>query len=186
VLDVLAGGTTSIDLTDALQGDPAAIVLNADAPITAGARVTLRNPDIFGDQLYLAAASPMNAPAVVPDNRTTSDLDTRLVLSAPFGAATAVVTGFSGGEEWAAGRVDLGAETTQVLTIEPPKTNGRRAGSYGLVITPSGDAPLYGVRMLDEEGPRGPLVSSFPLTAARLLAEVRDAYPDVAVGTVSQ
>ena len=54
---------------------------------------------------------------------------------------------------------------------------------FDVEITPSDDGVLYGVRMLDEEGPRGPLVTSFPLTTARLLAEVPESYPNVVVGS---
>ena len=183
VLDVPAEGVTSVDLTDALRGEAASVVISSDVPVTAGARVQLRDPDIFGDVLFLAAAAPLTAPAVVPDNRSTGDLQTRLIFSAPESAAGAEVTAFARGREWDAGRVDLGSSTTEVLTIEAPMIGGKRVDSYGLVITPSGDGPLYGVRFLDEEGPRGPLVTSFPLTTARLLAEVPVAYPDVVVGS---
>ncbi|MCZ3387056.1 MAG: DUF5719 family protein, partial [Actinomycetia bacterium] len=184
VVDVPAGGVASVDLTEAMRGDAAAISLTSDVPITAGARVELKNPDIFGDLLYLAAAGPLDAPAVVPDNRTSADLQTRLILTAPESAATAVVTGFAGGQEWTAGRVELAPGTTQVVTVRPPRGQGERGDSYGLVVTPGGAGPLYGVRMLDEEGPRGPLVTSFPLTTARLLAQVPEAFPDIAVGTM--
>lgn len=183
VVDVPAAGVASVDLTEALRGDPAALVLTSDVPITAGAKVELKNPDIFGDVLFLAAASPVAAPAVVPDNRTSADLQTRLILTAPEAGATAVVTGFAGGREWTASRVELAPGTTQVITVRPPKVKGTRVDSYGLVVTPGGGGPLYGVRMLDEEGPRGPLITSFPLTTARLLAEVPEAFPDIAVGT---
>jgi Family of unknown function (DUF5719) len=183
VVDVPAGGVASVDLTKALREEPAAIVIDSDVPVTAGARVELRNPDIFGDVLFLAAAAPLDAPAVVPDNRTTEDLTTRLILSAPEGATSVSVTGFAQGRDWNAGRVDLDAGTTRVLTIDPPKrSGGRPIESFGLVVTPRGDEPLYVVRMLDEEGPRGPLVTSFPLRTARLQVEVPEAYPDVAAG----
>ena len=181
-VNVPAEGVTSVDLTEALRDEPAAIVISADAPVTAGARVELRDPDIFGDVMFLAAAAPLVAPAVVPDNRTTQDLETRLIFSAPEGAAGAEVTAFAGGREWDAGRVSLAPSTTEVLTIDPPTVRGKTVDSYGLVVTPTGSGPLYGVRFLDEEGPRGPLVTSFPLTTARLLAQVPVAYPDVAVG----
>lgn len=183
VVDVPAGGVASVDLTEALREEPAAIVISSDAPVTAGARVELRNPDIFGDLLFLAAAAPLDAPAVVPDNRTSEDLTTRLILSAPEGATSASVTGFAQGRDWNAGRVDLAAGTTDGLAIDPPKSQGGRPiESFGLIVTPHGDEPLYVVRMLDEEGPRGPLVTSFPLRTARLQVEVPEAYPDVAAG----
>ena len=184
VVEVPAAGVASVDLTEALRGDPAAIVISSDAPVTAGARVELKNPDIFGDVLFLAAAGSLDAPAVVPDNRTSPDLQTRLILTAPEAGATAVVNGFAGGQEWTASRVELAPGTTQVVTVVPPKVKGQRVDSYGLVVTPGGDGSLYGVRMLDEEGSRGPLVTSFPLTTARLLAEVPESFPDIAVGTV--
>lgn len=184
VVDVPAGGVTSVDLTDALRGDPAAVVVSSDVPVTAGARVVLENPDIFGDLLFLAAAPPLDAPAVVPDNRTTKDLQTRLVVTAPEGAGGVTVNGFGQGQDWGAGRLEVPAGTTRVLTIEPPKEKGKPVASYGLVVTPIGDEPVYVVRMLDEEGPRGPLVTSFPLTTARLLAAIPDTYPDVSVGTL--
>ena len=183
IVDVPEQGVASVDLTEALRGDPAAIVLSSDVPVSAGARVLLKNPDIFGDVLFLAAAGPLEAAAVVPDNRSTKDLQTRLILTAPESAATAVITGFARGREWTAGRVSLDAGTTKVVTVDARKIKGKRVDSYGLVVTPGGTGALYGVRMLDEEGPRGPLVSSFPLTTARLLAEVPEAFPEIVVGS---
>ena len=105
IVDVPEQGVASVDLTEALRGDPAAIVLSSDAPVTAGARVLLKDPGLFGDVLFLAGADPLDAAAVVPDNRSTKDLQTRLILSAPDSAATAVITGFAKGKEWTAGRV---------------------------------------------------------------------------------
>lgn len=183
VVEVPTGGVASVDLTEALRDQAAAVVLHSDVPVTAGARVELKDPDLFGDLLFLGAAAPLDAPAVVPDNRSTKDLATRLILSAPGGSVSATVTGFAQGDDWGAGKVDLAAGTTSVLTIEPPKgERGKPIESFGLIVTPHGEAPLYAVRMLDEQGARGPLVTSFPLTTARLAVEVPDAYPDVAAG----
>jgi hypothetical protein len=189
VVQVPAGGVTSVNLTEALQGEASSIVLASDVPVTAGARVVLENPDIFGDALYLAAAESLSAPAVVPDNRTTKDLQTRLLFTAVAAPAAATVTAFAGGEEWTLGTVQLAADTTQVLTVEPHQVQGRTIRSFGLVVTPTTGSPgtssLYVVRMLDEEGPRGPLVTSFPLRTARLLATIPASYPDVPIGAGS-
>jgi hypothetical protein len=188
VVDVPAGGVASVDLTKALRGEAAAVLISSDTPVTAGARVVLRDPKIFGDTLFLAAAPPLNQTAVVPDNRATKDLATRLILTAPTQGAGAVVTGFAGGQDWTAGRIRLDTGTTGVLTVRPPPAKLSKGShnieSFGLVVTPTGDGQLYGVRMLDEQGPRGPLVTSFPLRTARLQAKVRESYPDIAVGTV--
>jgi len=181
VFDVPAGGVESVDLTKALRGEPAAVLLESDVPVTAGARVFLEQPDIFGDVLFLAASPPLSAPAVVPDNRITDDLATRLVLSAPGGPARVEVTAFAGDLQVPVAQVELAAGTTKSVTVHPPK----KLQEFGLVVTPLPDSSLvYGVRMLDEEGPRGPLVTSFPLRAARLIATVPVAIPDVRAGTV--
>jgi hypothetical protein len=172
----------SVDLTKALRGEPAALLVKSDVPVTAGARVFLEQPDIFGDVLFLAASPPLSAPAVVPDNRITADLATRLVLSAPEGPASVKVTAFAGDRQLPVANVELAAGTTKSVTVHPPK----KLREFGLVVTPlAGSSPVYGVRMLDEEGPRGPLVTSFPLRAARLIATVPVAISDVSAGTVN-
>jgi len=181
VVDVPGATVRTVDLTEALDGDPAAVLLSSDQPVTAGVRVMLRRPSYFGDTLFLAAVPPLGAAAVVPDNRDTADLSTRLVLTAPEGAATVEVSTFVGARIEAPVSVPLAAGTTTWLTVEAPKGRQR----FGLVVTPqAGSGPVYGVRMLDEEGPRGPLVTSLPLRTARLTAVVPEAVPDIAAGTV--
>ena len=181
IIDVPAGGVKSVDLTAALRGEPAALLLESDVPVTAGARVFLEQPDIFGDMLFLAASPPLSAPAVVPDNRITADLVTRLILSAPEGPGRVKVTAFAGDQQLPVATVELAAGTTSSVMVRPPQ----ELRQFGLVVTPLPDSgAVYGVRMLDEEGPRGPLVTSFPLRAARLIATVPVAISDVGAGTV--
>ena len=180
VVEVPAGGVQSVDLTKAMRDQPGAVIVTSDVPVTAGARVFLKAPDFYGDALYLAASPALEAPAVVPDNRITSDLATRLILSAPGDAATVKLTVFAGDRQVPAGRVELAAGSSESVTVDPPQ----RLRNFGLVVTPeAGSGPVYGVRMLDEQGPRGPLVTSFPLRSARLLATLPQTVPDVAVGS---
>ncbi len=182
VVDVPAGGMTSVDLTKSLRREAAAVLVESDAPVTAGARVVLKDPDLFGDTLFLAASRPFVADAVVPDNRLTKDLQTRLVLTAASTDAAVTVKVFAGTRSVQVAHVELAAQTTRTLTIRPPKDMHR----FGLIVKPDpGSGPVYGVRMLDEQGARGPLVTSFPLRAARLVATVPEAVPDVVAGTVS-
>ena len=179
VVEVPAGGVKSVDLTKALRGEQAAVMIESDVPVTAGARVFLQDPDIFGDTLFLAASQPLTASAVVPDNRISDDLATRLILSAPEVAATVTITAFAEGTQVPVETVELASGTTGEFTIKPPGN----LLEFGLVITPqAGSGPVYGVRMLDEEGPRGPLVTSFPLRTARLVATVPVTVPNIAAG----
>jgi len=183
VVDVPAGGVKSVDLTAALRGQPATVLVQSDVPVTAGARVFLKDPNFFGDSLFLAASPALSAPAVVPDNRITKDLATRVILSAPGAAATVKITAFAGDTQVPVETVEVPAGSTREVTVVPPKHLKR----FGLVLTPqTGSGPVYGVRMLDEQGPRGPLVTSFPLRAARLIATVPVTVPDVVAGTVNQ
>lgn len=181
-VDVPAGGVATVDLTDALRGQSAAVIVDSDAPVTAGARVLLKDPDMFGDTLFLAASRPFSADAVVPDNRVTKDLLTRLVLTATDRPAAVTVKAFSGSRTVEVAHVQLAAETTQTVTIRPPP----HLHAFGLIVSPDpGLGGIYGVRMLDEQGSRGPLITSFPLRSARLVATVPDSVPNVAAGTVS-
>jgi len=178
VLEVSAGSVTSFDLTGVLRGQAAALMLESDVPITAGAKVVLRRPDFYGDMLFVSASEALTAAAVVPENETTQDLATRLVLTAPQGAATVDVSAFNASDS-ADSTVTIPAGTTTVFTVKPPQGQPR----YGLVVTPRpGSGPVVGVRFIDEEGARGPLVSALPLRAARLTALVREAVPQLTAG----
>ncbi|MFZ0323178.1 MAG: DUF5719 family protein [Actinomycetes bacterium] len=178
VLEVPAGTVKSFDLTGSLRGQAASLSLQSDVPVTAGARVLLKRPSYYGDVLFLSAAAPLSDAAVVPDNETTTDLQTRLVLTAPEESATVAVSAFNATTSRRT-VVTIDAGTTKVVTIKPPQGMRR----YGLVVTPApGSGPVVGVRFLDEEGSRGPLVSALPLRAARLTALVRPAIPELTSG----
>ncbi len=178
VLEVPAGSVASFDLTEALRGQAASLLLESDVPVTAGARVLLKRPDYYGDVLFLSAADALSAAAVVPENQTTDDLATRLVLTAPESAASVEVKAFNQTDSDTT-TVSIEGGTTQVVTVTPPPGLRR----YGLVITPlPGSGPVVGVRFIDEEGARGPLVSALPLRAARLTAVVREAVPELTAG----
>ena len=182
VLDVRAGTVATFDLTKDLRGQPAAVRLTSTEPVVAGARVLLRRPGAYGDTLFLAAATPLSTAAVVPDNRTTTDLATRLLLTAPEGDATVVVSAFDG-TQTTDRTLTIAGGTTRGLSVADP---GRGTG-FGLVVAPAaGSPPVVGVRFLDEEGSRGPLVSALPLRPARITALVRPAVPQLDAGMPGQ
>jgi len=178
VIDVKAGQVTSLDLTKQLRGQPATVVLSSTEPVVAGARVLLQRPHAYGDTLYLAAATPLTQAAVVPDNATAKDLATRLVLSAPKGQASVDVFAFDGARS-SHRPLTIATGSTRVVTVANPGTGA----GFGIVVTPTpGSGPVVGVRFLDEEGSRGPLVTATPLIPARLTAVVRQAVPDLTTG----
>jgi hypothetical protein len=182
VLDIRAGTVGSFDLTKSLRDQAATVRLVSDQPIVAGGRMLLRRPGYYGDVMFLAAAQPLTTAAVVPDNRATEDLVTRLVLTAPGEAARVSIEAFDAADEEQR-TVVVAAGSTRVVTVDDP---GSGKG-FGLVVTPDpGAGPVVGVRYLDEEGSRGPLVTALPLRAARITALVRQAEPWVAAGMAGQ
>ncbi len=188
-LDVRGGSVRQLDLTDALRGQPAALLVTSDAPIVAGAKVLLKRPGFFGDSMYLAATNPLQAPAVVPDNITTSNLNTRLVISAPSTQVSVQVLAYDATGKERTLDVTVPAGTTKEITVLPPRSppgttiKGARYRRFGMIVTPEpGSGPLYAVRMQDEEGSRGPLVSALPLVAARLRVPLFPAVPNTVAG----
>ena len=161
--------------------------MSSDVPVTAGARVLLKDPDIFGDVLFLAAADPLDAPAVVPDNRTTKDLQTRLILSAPDAGATAVISGFAAGRGVDGRERVTGVGCHDRCTIVPPTDDQGQEGRYLRPRRhPRGQRVV--VRGPDARRRRhraAPWCRRFPCTTARLLAEVPEAFPDISVGSTN-
>jgi hypothetical protein len=79
--------------------------------------------------------------------------------------------------------VTVPAGSIRVITVEPPKNTTR----FGLLVTPLlGSGPVFGVRWLDEQGPRGPLVSALPLRTSPLSVLVPDTVSDPAAGTLAR
>ena len=188
-MDVRGGTVRQLDLTNALRSQPAALLVTSDAPVVAGAKVLLKRPSYFGDSMYLAATASLRAAAVVPDNITTANLATRLILSAPATEVTVQVLTYDANGKERTTDVTVSAGTTKALEVLPPSVapgtpvTGQRYRRFGMVITPqSGSGALYAVRMQDEEGSRGPLVSALPLLAARLQVPVYPAAPTVLAG----
>lgn len=188
-LDVRGGSVRQLDLTTALRSQPAALLVTSDAPVVAGAKVLLKRPGAFGDSMYLAGTPPLEAAAVVPDNITTSSLATRLVLSAPEQEVKVQVLAYDSAGKERTTDVTLPAGTTRAVEVLPPgiepgtPIKGDRYRRFGMVVTPQpGSGPLYAVRMQDEEGARGPLVSALPLLAARLQVPLYPAVPTAVAG----
>jgi hypothetical protein len=188
-LDVRSGSVRQVDLTKPLRSEPAALLVTSDQPVTAGVKVVLKRPGYFGDAMYLAATAGLTASAVVPDNIATADLTTRLIISAPTGDAEVQVLTYNANGKQRTITVTVPAGTTRALAVAPPTVapgepiKGNRYRRFGMVVTPlAGSAPIYAVRMQDEEGSRGPLVSALPLLAARLTVPLLPAAPTGVAG----
>jgi hypothetical protein len=188
-LDIRSGSVRQVDLTKPLRRQPAALLVTSDTPVTAGAKVVLKRPGYYGDSMYLAATDGLTGSAVVPDNITTADLTTRLIISAPTGDADVQVFTYTANGKQRTVTISVPGGTTRAIAVGPPTVNpgepvkGTRYRRFGMVVTPTaGSAPIFAVRMQDEEGSRGPLVSALPLLAARLTVPLLPAAPSGVAG----
>jgi hypothetical protein len=168
-VDVLAGSTSTFDLSTGIGGQPAALVLTSDVPIIAGMKIT--GTGLSQDVAFTAGASPIDLGSVVADNRVTRKQESRLVLSAPFAAATLkvqLVPKRGAVPEPVEVKVPA-ARTKEVKLAAPP---GGESG-FSVVIQPQpGSGPVYGGRVLVEDTPSGQLITDQPLAPATIWALV--------------
>nr|BFE86690.1 hypothetical protein GCM10020093_092910 [Planobispora longispora] len=85
LVEVPAGSVATVDLSEGVGGQPAALVLTSDTPIVAGvvATGTGKEPDVA----FTAGTAPIDLGSVVADNRTGKKKSSRLLLAAPDTAA---------------------------------------------------------------------------------------------------
>ncbi|GAA4570728.1 DUF5719 family protein [Planotetraspora kaengkrachanensis] len=168
-VDVLAGSTSTFDLSTGIGGQPAALVLTADVPIVAGMKIT--GTGLSQDVAFTAGASPIDLGSVVADNRVARKLASRLVLSAPFAEATLklqLVPKKGAAPEPVEVKVPA-ARTKEIKLTAPP---GSESG-FSVVLQPQpGSGPVYGGRALVEDTPGGQLITVQPLAPASIWALV--------------
>ncbi|GAA0393196.1 hypothetical protein GCM10009530_50680 [Microbispora corallina] len=167
-VEVPAGSTATFDLTTGVSGQAAALVLTADVPIVAGLKIT--GTGSSQDVAFTAGAPSIDLGSVVADGRSAKKQVSRLVLSAPFTAATVRVQLLpADGTPPAPVEVKLPAARTRELTLTPPPGGA----SFSVVVQPQpGSGPVYGGRVVDEPTPDGEMLTAQPLAVARIWALV--------------
>ncbi|GIH22066.1 hypothetical protein Aph01nite_03760 [Acrocarpospora phusangensis] len=165
-ISVPAGSTTTMDLSTGIGGQPAALVLTSPVPIVAGLELT--GTGTLQDVAFLAGAPSLDLGSVVADGRAGKNQTSRLVLSAPFGAAAVQVQLLpKSGALPAPSEVEIPAGRTREI-----KLTGDPKG-FSVVVTPRpGSGPVYGGRVIEEKTSSGQLVTAQPLQMARTWALV--------------
>jgi hypothetical protein len=157
---VSPGRTKLIDLAKALSGATGAVLLSSDQPVVASGRATASPGGRLSPDYYWDAVTPVvSGPAAVALGREPDGGYCLLLLSAPQGAASVRITTPSGGN-----RV-LAVPAGHSVEVDITDTVKASSGSWPFVVTPIGDAPVYGVRVLHFAGAHGALNSAEPLTA---------------------
>ncbi|MFF3664362.1 DUF5719 family protein [Microtetraspora malaysiensis] len=174
-VEVPAGSTTTLDLTTGVGGQAGALVLTADQPIVAGMRMT--GTGSRQDVAFIAGAAPIDLGSVVADggpgakSAKAGGQQSRLVLSAPFGAATVRIRILpQNGAPAPPVEVALPAARSKEIKLKPPAGSG--SGFAVHVMPVAGSGPVYGGRVLSEDTPEGVLLTVQPLAQARTWALV--------------
>jgi hypothetical protein len=168
-LNVPAGTTVTARMDNlTLSTALAATVTSSGSAILAGGIVRdAQRGDAVREFAYTGGSAPLSGPALLTDLVINTPTESSLILSAPAGGATVIVspirvTGTTGALP-APKTLRIAAGRTLVLrlsTFYPPRTDAQLA----LEIRPTdGSGPVYAARYLRERGAHGPLTTLLDL-----------------------
>ncbi|MGZ6804750.1 MAG: DUF5719 family protein [Nocardioidaceae bacterium] len=187
-LPVPAGTTVTARLDGITTSSAvAATVTSQGAPVLAGALVKdAQSGSPIRELAFTAGSLPLSGPALLTDLVINRPTESTLILSAPQGAATVVVTPIrvvgTRGALPAPKTVRIAAGRTATLalsTFYPPGTTTQLA----LEVRPvDGSGPVYAARYLRERGAHGPLVTLLDLKGPALRVERPAVVQDAQTG----
>jgi hypothetical protein len=154
---VRAGHSRVVDIAKALGQTTGAVELDSDQPIVSQGLSVTPAPAKRPDLMWLAATSPLRGPAAIADGREPDGGQTFLYLAAPLGA-TQVTVSTPGGAT-----TTISVPAGRSIATDITKTVKAAGGSWPFVVTPTGSAPVYGVRVLEFSGAHGALITGEPL-----------------------
>jgi hypothetical protein len=179
-VDLSAGKVKVVDITEALAGLPAGLVVTADSDVVAGIEVRTGEGSDLKEKDATAGSPELTRPAVIV-GLAKNQLDHRVIVAAPGLAAVVRFELFVPGA------------TAPVWTEVVPVPHGsvRRVGipvttlapTSILVITPISGGPVFAGRQVTESGARGPMIALAPIlpTRATTLVPVAVSVPGSSV-----
>jgi hypothetical protein len=184
VAEARAGRVSDVDLAPFAGGQPVAVELTSDQPITAGVLARVGGVGkARAEMAYTAAAVPITAaaPGVVPDLRGSKagvNQSSKLVLAAPDRGATV--------------RIDVLAPAVGESTSVTVPAGGQvtvDAGtlsadaSFAVTLVPSkGSGPVMAARQLTETDATGPLITMTLVSPSRYAVRVPQVVADLSTG----
>lgn len=163
-VDVPAGTTVSVRLDDVTSTSAVGIrVRSTGAPVLAGGFAKDYQTGPVREFAYAGSAEPLSGPALLTDVVINRPTESTLILSAPYGAASVVVSPIrvlgQRGALPAPKTVGIPAGRTATLRLSsffPPGTTAQLAVELSPV---AGSGPVYAARYLREHGAHGPLTT---------------------------
>jgi Family of unknown function (DUF5719) len=159
---VRAGHTKVVTLDRAFAGTTGAVALTSDQPVVAQGMSRTSAPPHRPDLMWLAATAPLRGSTGIATGREPDGGRCFLLLSAPQGQAQVQITTPAGGSSTIsvpAGH-SVAVDITATIRVAPGQPG---AASWPFVVTSTGSAPVYGMRMLTFSGAHGALVTGEPL-----------------------
>lgn len=157
---VSPGRTKLVDISKALSGATGAVLFSSDQPVIASGRSTSDPGGRLSPDYFWSAVTPAIAgPAAVAIGREPDGGACILLLSAPQGAGSVRVTTPEGGSQV------ISIPAGHSVEVDITDTVKSKTSSWPFLVTPVGDQPVYGVRLLHFDGSHGPLNTAEPLAA---------------------
>jgi hypothetical protein len=188
VVEARAGRVTEIDLKPYAGGQPVAVILRADHPVTAGLYYRVEDGDKLTDYAYTAAAPALTpaSPGVVPELRGSdagATVHSTLLLAAPRAAAKVEVAPLAvAGANAAAGEprtitVPAGSQ----VTVDAADLS--TASDFAVSLRPlPGSGPVMAVSQISEADSSGPMVTASVVQALRYAVAVPSVVADLSTG----
>jgi hypothetical protein len=158
-IDVGPGRTATVDLSKAFDSQNGAVLVDSDHPVLAEAR-TIIDPTgikLRPDLSWSPATEPLSGPTGVAIGREPDGGVCVLILTAPEGPASVRVTTPSGGERL------ITVDARHTVSVDITDTVRAKSGEWPFLVTPVGQAPVYGARQLYFSGAHGALLTTEPL-----------------------
>lgn len=163
-IEVPAGTSVAVDLSDALAETPAAVRVRSDgAPVLAGALVVDRQDGPVREIAFAAATPALDGPSLLADVRLSPPTEVLLLISALEGDAVVDLVP-TAPAELATQRVEVPAATTVAVRLSrflPPGSTG----SLGIEVRPV-SGRVHAARYSRERGSRGPFTTLLPVLPA--------------------
>jgi hypothetical protein len=184
VVEARAGRVTQIDLQSYAGGQPVAVALFSDQPLTAGLLSRAQGgTGPLTDIAYTAAAPALSpaAPGVVPALRGSAagaTVHSRLLLAAPDGAAKVEVALLPPAS--AQPKTFIVPQGSQIAVDASDLST---AADFAVSLRPlSGSGPVMAASELSDADPTGPMVTASVVRPGRYAVEVPSVVADLSTG----
>lgn len=162
---VPAGTSTSVDVSEQLARTAAALRVEADVPLLAGALVVDLQQGPIREIAYTAATEAVDETALLADVRLSAPTEVLLLLTAAGGDAVVELVPVGGGADLQPVRVEVPAATTVATRLSrflPPGSEGSLTLELRAVR-----GTVHAARYSRERGRRGPLTTILPVVPQR-------------------